>query len=654
MQSTSPLSTRAPPPPVKQHLQRPPSLRATPRQPGETPRPAQSLRSPQPPAATLSPAVEAESWRSKGKANPPPPRHIHARTSVPPAPPKPPLPMLHGIEPLVVQPDEDLEIVDFSEMGKFVGVADPPLPEGPTVGSRPSRPVAADFFSESSSSLDPVTSKSDTGPWRRNPSHDFDRDSLGSNPTFKNQSEVVPPSINVEHPVESTSIRPHVTPEATLNPSMRDKTVSHDPQSVVGSSRTAGALPLINGQRAPRSTQAFREAAMSTLDDAMSRIKGALDGMQHTGEISKEPAHGVYEEVQVQSVTARLKVPPTPITSKALPRESHWVSLALRPRNNEFEQQPREMFDITMPEPPRSPKPAWNAFVVRLPRTTTRLLEPVTKRQYHLHKSPPSQVRWDILSFSPPVEGMSRRDFSLNDVLFRKPPHMVKGKRRYVVLLPKDRPLPREAYGSAVATGPKVRVPPSTAAPKANGTGAFGRPGGATDSSTWRKSTIPLTKTGAAITDSGLNTVSRSPPPDLVSNPGDIAPTKIDESTSARSRSQPKMPAGSAVAFYRDSRLDSLESAQKSSVNFTVTSELEDGSQPKNGSSKLQPAASPSVKVTNMPPSPGMQATSVVSELKSQPASPKFVPALVQNKTGSKSSDDSVSPLTYNPCFRFQ
>jgi len=135
-------------------------------------------------------------------------------------------------------------------------------------------------------------------------------------------------------------------------------------------------------------------------------------------------------------------------------------------RHYGFDQQPQEVFDITIPEPPRSPRPAWNAFVVRLPRFS-RILEPLTKRQFHLNKSPPGQVRWDILSFVPPVKGMTRRDFSLNDVLFPKTQHV----RRYVVSLHKPNSLPREVSGLNGTTGSKVRV-----APRVNGAGAFGGP----------------------------------------------------------------------------------------------------------------------------------------------------------------------------------
>jgi serine/arginine repetitive matrix protein 2 len=561
--------------------------------------------------------------------------------------------MLHSVEAFAVQPDEDLEIVDFSDMGKFVAIADPPLlqegePAVENQSSRSSRHVAADFFSEKSSTRDIVTSTSDTGPWRRKQSRDFDREPPTPGPMLKDQSQSVTSPSNAEQLVDTTPVQPHGRPEATLDSSTRDKSTSHDPTSVASSSRMASTLPLTNSQRPPRSTPAFREAAMSTLDDAMSRIKGALDGMQQTTEISKEPGDTINGEVEDQPVAARSKIP-LMSASQVLLRESSRVPSVLRPHNHEFDQQYQEVFDITMSEPPRSPKPAWDAFIVRLPRTA-QLLEPLTRRQYHLHKSPPGQVRWDILSFNPPVEGMNRRDFSLNDVLFRKPPHMAKTKRRYVVSLPKAVHFRREISGSSSATTPKIRVPSSPVAPRVNGVGAFGRPGGAIDSSTWRKSAAPPSmKTSIASTDLGLNTISRSPPPNLVSNPSKTAPTKVDESASARSRSQPKMPAGSAVAFYRDSRVDSLESAQKSSVNFTVTSELEDAlhSKSKAGPTMLLPAASPSVKVANALPSAGEHITSVVSELKSQPTSPDLAPTLVQSKADNKSSEDSVRSVIF-------
>jgi serine/arginine repetitive matrix protein 2 len=97
------------------------------------------------------------------------------------------------------------------------------------------------------------------------------------------------------------------------------------------------------------------------------------------------------------------------------------------------------------------------------------------------------------------------------------------------------------------------------------------------------------------------------------------------------------MPAGSAVAFYRDSRVDSLESGPRSlpSVSFTVTSELDgNATVKKNGRANSKSAAftiSEGHKCAG-PTSPAVLMPHGTSELKSQPASPEFVPALVQSK----------------------
>jgi hypothetical protein len=112
------------------------------------------------------------------------------------------------------------------------------------------------------------------------------------------------------------------------------------------------------------------------------------------------------------------------------------------------------------------------------------------------------------------------------------------------------------------------------------------------------------------------------------------------------------MPAGLAVAFYRDSRVDSVEAGPKSLplVSFTVSSELEEAQQSKSkaesSNSQSSTLPSPAAEVVNVTAA-SIEECSVdvhgTSELKSQPASPEFVPALVQSKAGSKSPEDSVS-----------
>jgi hypothetical protein len=161
---------------------------------------------------------------------------------------------------------------------------------------------------------------------------------------------------------------------------------------------------------------------------------------------------------------------------------------------------------------------------------------------------------------------MNKRDLSVNNVLFRKPT-TVKGKPKYYVSLPRSR------TSKGLLRG-------------------FGKPAAADTSASWRKPAASSTTnpTEALLESSeytGLNTMSRSPPPELAASETNIAsipkPTesiasRVESHPAARSRPQPKMPAGSAVAVRRDSRIDVIEAnvIQKTSVNFIVSDELEE------------------------------------------------------------------------------
>lgn len=595
-----------------------------------------------------SPALEVDSWRSKAKVLPPqPPKVAHAKqhavASSAPAQPTPPPPMLHGIETLAVEPGEDLEVVDFSDMGKFVGVPEVLLENIPTLANqnpRPQRPVAADFFSDDSPVRDPMSFKSDTGPWRRKSLEEEDHPP-SSDPSSVSLQEAVDAASKTNSEVEKIPPHSSLPSEGTsASPGKGRQTLSDiQPTNIL----TGVASSIPRGEQRPPRGPVYREATMSALDDVMSRIKGALDGMQ-TNELSKENSNGASEARSPNISPPRPKITPQTTTAfKALQRDPRWVPPALRPQNYDFDQQPQEIFNVTMLEPPRSPKPAWNAFVIRLPKVSLPL-KPITKQQYHQHKNPTGPVRWDILSFDPPVQGMNRRDFTVTDVLFHKPP-MLKGRRRYIVSLPKLRSTRKTppAFDNTVA--PKVHLPPSPITSRVSNAGAFGRPSGADDRSTWRKSAAPsLAKTESIEADAGLIPISRSPPPELLSNFSQPNAFKSDDTASGRSKPQPKMPAGSAVAFYRGSRVDSIESTPISAVNFTVSSELESGSKPHSGSIPSSPSKVmkfDSSDVTKISPSDTRERA--VVELKSQPASPEFVPILVQSKAGSKSSEDSVS-----------
>ena len=118
------------------------------------------------------------------------------------------------------------------------------------------------------------------------------------------------------------------------------------------------------------------------------------------------------------------------------------------------------------------------------------------------------------------------------------------------------------------------------------------------------------------------------------------------DSAPVRTRSQPKMPVGSAVAFYRDSRIDVVEAAPKPLVNFIVGSELEQTSEAPGERDVTAFSSSSNSREVN-----SSQAT--VNGVTSSPTTSleQSLPSLV-SKTESKSSDDSVrSHCTYELTF---
>ncbi|KAG6866820.1 hypothetical protein C0991_008756 [Blastosporella zonata] len=552
----------------------------------------------QPP--TSSPVVQAESWRAKAKPLPPPL--------------KPSLPSF--VTPIHVDSvtDEDLEIVDFLDMGKFVGASDaledsksggiesglpPPLSH--------SRPVASDFFDE---------------PVRTRPS---------------------PPVSTIVEKVRAQELR------SDANAPVKDQVRS---ELSADSSRPSDSVPVAplkapssltdlqtnvasqtNSVRTPRNQSHYKEAAMSALDDTMSRIKGALDGMQ-AGEGTKDLASHPSSEL----ISLAKNGQDIPLGRPNAPKE-RWIPPALRPRNFDYES--REVFHITCSEPPQSPKPAWNAFIVKLPSAMPPPLEPISKRQLHAATKPTNQVWMDILSFDPPVRDMNRRSLSLNDVLFddRTP----RGFRRCRVHLPRTR------------AGPRVSISAQPLPFRPNGGGAFGRRSEADGMmTTWRKPAEAKSSLGDNVPTDGLAGIPPSDPSstDAPNIPSSESSTSIksDGTTLTRSR-VPKMPAGSVVAFYRDSRIDAVEEEPHTSVNFIVGSELESRqtSQPATPSTQLSVASPP------IPSIPGPKTTRNDNpdkpDINGVKAMAEIAPSLILDSKGSDDLNDRVSvtpPTTHH------
>lgn len=617
---TAPLSQ----PSVRPETRRPPPLTDVSIQPQDTGLLSGARRTstsaPVGVAAISPPAENTESWRSK--ASPLPPlsatRQAHPRPPVPSFLPPPPS-ALEQVGSLAGDLEIDLEVVDFSDMGKFLGVPEPSEPAPPEQNSSsntsafPSRPVASDFFDEPTIRKELPFGNSNLATWRQN-----QLQSRGHPSVSGQQNEATLSSNNnVSHNDAPDGMSQ--ASDIVSSPSTKDRSPPSEQnyQTVL--------VPAHTGhQRTPRTGSFYKEATMSALDDAMSRIKGALDGMQ-ASEQSKDTSRLSLPEANFS--TSRSTLP------QSIPvQKERWVPPALRSR--QFDYETREVFQVTGIEPPRSPKPAWNAFVINLP-SASQALEPVNNKQLQLSLKP-LQARWDILSFEPPVEGMSRRDFSLNDVLFRKQPGSYRGKSKFRVMLPRLRPY---------ALGPRVNIPVNPPSLKVNGGGAFGRPTAADGVTTWRKAALPKPESGdIAGSPHGLDTMSRSPPPDTLSlDPNSSATTnsspfsKTEESTPVRSRLQPKMPAGSAVAFYRDSRIDAVEEDPKPSVNFIVTSELEESRQASQQASQTQPnitvTSPPNAQTSGNDHTNGIVYNGIVASTSAEITSPAL----------SKSSDDSVS-----------
>ena len=578
------------------------------------------------PTSAQTATSQPDSWRSR-TVNPPVSTTVRSETTPQPTSIFPEQPSTFQQDHvLIFGVEEDLEVVDFSDLGRFVGdhdASDSPVQDPPEIAtaphSRPARPVASDFFHDP-----PGTStKIDMGPWRQK---DLDRDQPGSFTEDASQSAEV---------LSMTG-----SADAEPSPAFQPKEVAAPDHHVTASRHGAGSNYV--QQRTPRSAVFHREADLSAWDNAMSRIKGALDGMQ-----TSDPMMNAAPQ-------------PLSSTKPAPPKEPRWIPPPLRVRHANLDVQTcEELFSVV----DRSQA----SCTVRLP-SISRFFELLSRKQLHLLKLP-VHWRWDILSWDPPVDGMNRRDLSLNEVLFRKLMH--KGKPRYRVQIPRSRSRTGKGPG---AIGPRVHLPANTATiPKSNATGYQGRVSEADGASNWRKPVSPAVPkieiTDDIATNAVLDTVSRSPPPELsqdrldaarLPKPG-VSLVAKSETILIRARSQPKMPAGSAVAFYRDSRIDSVDSDQDTSVTFIVSSELEESSPlPSQVAPVEKPTFALSPSATTLPN--GTESSkdikvenplnSIVNGLKSQPPSPEYdVPSLVQSHPDSKSSDSVSQHIQLAPAY---
>ncbi|KAG8961984.1 hypothetical protein FRC03_004751 [Tulasnella sp. 419] len=427
---------------------------------------APAMKSPGPPSSKPLPppsrADESGSWRSTAA-----PRTSRPQPSTSNAPPAMSN-VSHAIEMLdnaVAEKAGDVPVIDFSDVGKLMAAENPSQVTAPPKR----RPVASDFMEDDS-------------------------------PKF--------PTIGT-HPSETSSVdsvtrgkKDAPTPLSTASPARR---------TVPLGQKSPGLHAPHYSQHRDKPSLPYKEAPLSSLSDAMSRIKATLDNM-HQASASQS-------------------------SSKASTSSSPQISPSPKPSV--------ESFTVTREDDPL-PSASSNEEV-KVPKSAPaqknkkKRVEQIPKSKLASFWRPRSEdedLGWRVLSWDPPVNGMSKRSMSRDEVVFG---------------------LSGGGWGSKISTGgSKVKVQ----LPKEK---------------TKEKSEVQLDDLAEDI---------KPMPQNVNSKPSDTASHGSSSPRLSLSRGK-SLPAGTDVAFYKppqvvingatgsEETLTGIPST--SSVKFTVTSELEEG-----------------------------------------------------------------------------
>ncbi|KAG1838262.1 hypothetical protein F4604DRAFT_1998028 [Suillus subluteus] len=257
---------------------------------------------------------KTDSWRSKAlpPSSPPAPRETSVQ-------PHAPAPLLQGVEEFItVSADEDLEVVDFSDMDKLVGTPAAPQTEVPHKDNerppRPPRPVASDFFEDSEPQSLPPRPKS-PGVWHCKTPIELVREVLApSSLTNQEVAKETGDKLLQDAPVSLPS------PE-----SIREAVPRISPSSSIADGSTTYSSNYTTLPTSPQHLicMPWREAPMSALYDVMSRIRGALDGMNGSVDESVDrnlitPGSASYSTPWTKSPLSFSSAKESPPSDKAL------------------------------------------------------------------------------------------------------------------------------------------------------------------------------------------------------------------------------------------------------------------------------------------------------------------------------------------------
>lgn len=469
------------------------------------------------------------------------------RTSVPPPPELEGLGGMQSIEELD-KADGPVEVLDFSDMGKLAGRRTSIT--SPSDSHRRKRSVASDFLDEAPSTR--RSSQAQANSWNRD----------------------MRPSNEHHEDLNRTGALPH---KHTSGPNRH-------------ANENAWAKPSSSASGL-NSRPGFKEAPISALDDVMLRIKGVLTDMH----AEEKPAVS-STNVSLPNGNTSNGTAPAPSSSSAAPSKaamgvsSRWMGTEVAnwrgaankkaPSGPPIEAQPTEPFAMTCPERPETPPPAWKAYVVQLGKSIAAR-PPMSKKQATLAKLPPMPVRWDILTWDPPVERMSTKTLSRDDMLF--PKTYLRGVLSARVLLPGTEAQAKQNEASSQ----RPRLTATSDARPGRSSNISARPppkSPAFMDTQWRKpqpTSSPLnnalelqnaTLTVAPGQGNQLETTSRSPPPHHQST---NATANANGTVSVPPNSS-KVPSkqNADVAFHRS--LHEKRPSNPPAVSFTVSSELDD------------------------------------------------------------------------------
>ncbi|QRW14758.1 cell surface glycoprotein 1 [Ceratobasidium sp. AG-Ba] len=473
-------------------------------------------------------ATTVSSWRAKPKPEP---------ESTPPQ--IAPLPttssMLEGMKSIeeLDQAGGPVEVLDFSDMSKLAETSVPEV-------SRRKPSLSGNFHDDTPASRRSTMNQPSSAHWDRG-----------------NRNEQ-PPGDHMEG-------RPRAPSASFARHSGGSSRPPHE-KSVGAPNQTA--IP-------PRS--GFKEAPISALDDVMSRIKGVLTGMHADNE--KPTATTVQPIATALTTTHKIDQPTGRANSGAA---SRWKGDALpnwRDNSNKRQSsaqpataQPTEPFATTRVERSDSPPPAWNTFTVQLNKSTVTR-PPMPKKQLQLAKLPPMPVRWDILTWDPPVERMSTRTLSRDDTFF--PKFLVRGVLSARVHLPStsSKSEAQPAKNESPSQRTRVTLAPDLKHARSPTVPTWNTPKGpAFSDNQWRKPQVAASTRNTLelqtnpVEEQQLDTTSRSPPPHHMS----LKETSNENIALGSARPDQKQP---DVAFHHS--LNEKRPSVVAAVSFTVSSELD-------------------------------------------------------------------------------